>query len=428
MTRRRILTALPATILALAATLAAARGWREFNGQSLLTEAGFSIEADETREAGSAASTSLESRQAPGVRLELLRRARSQKSVTSAASVGLARVRLRQATEGSFNVAGAPLADALGDVRNALEASPANTEAWMAGYRIVETARTLGQAGRLPLEGAQPAAVSRRFLDGALRTDPNGVDVQRELAFLLMAAGDREGAWTHYRRALSLVADPAKLARQMIGAGYGPQEVAAAMPQQALPQYELGRILQSSGETSLAEAAFRRAVELEPGRWESWRALSNLAESAGRHADALAYAKSAFPLLPALQPAARAEILQCAAIAARGAGDEEEAKGYAKRAIEEDPEHLFAYNLAATLCYETGDLAEAIRIWKALIETHGRDPYVVKGLGSFHRSMGRSYEKLEMNERAREHYRAAIAASASDPESRQALERLARRR
>src|SRR4029434_2878311 len=155
--------------------------------------------------------------------------------------------------------------------------------------------------------------------------------------------------------------------------------------------------------------AWLRAAKLDPsGGTTAWVKLSNLASSEGRTADALAYADRALAHVGDATPALRAGILYAAAMARRASGDSRGAIDAAERAIVEDPNQLFLYHLAATLRSERGDTAEAIKLWKRLLEEHGQDLYVIENRALFHRSIGTAYERLGLTEPASDQYRQAL--------------------
>jgi tetratricopeptide (TPR) repeat protein len=91
--------------------------------------------------------------------------------------------------------------------------------------------------------------------------------------------------------------------------------------------------------------------------------------------------------------------------------------------LKEDPDQLFLYNFVATLRNERGDTAEAIKLWKGLIENHAQDLYVIENRALFHRSLGEAYERLGLNDPAADQYRQALEASPADNAARKGLAR-----
>jgi tetratricopeptide (TPR) repeat protein len=211
----------------------------------------------------------------------------------------------------------------------------------------------------------------------------------------------------------------------MLDAGAEPASVAACVPERYDATAALATLFQERGLTNDAARAWERAAALDPtGGAASWVRLANTALSQGRSSDALDYARKALARLDTAPPSVRAGILQTAALASRAAGEPTAALDYAERSLRENPNQLYLIHLTATLHYEQGGLAEAIRLWTSLLDTHAQDLYVVENRGLFHRYLGKSYERLGHLDAAIEHYRQAVAASPRDTVSADALKKL----
>jgi O-antigen ligase/tetratricopeptide (TPR) repeat protein len=429
--------------LAIAATLAAAGAWREFEGRRLLgvetsMEGGAAAGAD----AGAAPSGENDPPVAAGEaaqreRLDRLERAAHLGTAAPEARAAIADVLVDraaaktvsdEATGGGARAAGEDLRRALGEVQRALTASPADTDAWIAGYRVAQAASQIGAfagmeagAGR----GGSSEPMAQRFAEGALRSDPNGGHSRRRLASLMLAAGERDAARAGFCAA---VGDPSEDVRavgaEMLDGGFAPEEVAACFPELYEPRAALAQLFAERRLPEDAERVWQRAAALDPsGGAAVWAKLSNLAAAQGRSADALAYAQKGLARLDQASPGLRAEVLYAAAMAARDAGNPAAAIDYAERSLKEDPRQLFLSHFAATLRFERGDTAEAIKLWKSLLEDHAQDLYVIENRALFHRSLGQAYERLGLTDPAADQYRQALEASPNDGAARKGLER-----
>lgn len=323
--------------------------------------------------------------------------------------------------EGEAFVAG-HLSEALEEVRSALLANPTDTRAWLAGYRILESARLLGQT-QLPVLSDQEGA---DYLNGAVRTNPNGGDLRRALATIMVSSGKRAEAFAQFRLALRDPSiDGVPVAGEMLDAGYAPDEVLAAVPRRFHDQYGAGEILLRLGHPGLAERAFLEAGQILPSAHEPWVALSRLAEGGGRHEEALAYARRGLQLLRETPPTGRPALLLCAAQASRSLGRADDAISFASQALAENPQNLFLYNFLGSVLFEEHDFEGAIRYWRSLLDDHANEPYVQQSAGHFHRALGRSYLEIGDRKRAMSAFFDALQVDANDREARAALGRLA---
>lgn len=418
--------------LAGAATLAAAGAWHEYEGQRLLGDE-MSIEgtgappeeSDRTSRGGEAMER----------RMRRLERASELGTAGPEARAAIADLLVdRSAAKtvadegmgGGARAAGEDLRSALAEVQRALRASPTETDAWHAGYRVAQAASQIGALEDAHTGGSSAEELARRFAEGAVRCDPHGGRSRHRLASLMLATGVRDEARKGFCAAsLDPFEDARALATEMLDGGYDPVEIASCFPIRYETLAALAQLFTERRLPEDAERAWLRAAKLDPsGGTTAWVKLSNLASSEGRTADALAYADRALAHFGDANPALRAGILYAAAMARRASGDSRGAIDAAERAIVEDPNQLFLYHLAATLRSERGDTAEAIKLWKRLLEEHGQDLYVIENRALFHRSIGTAYERLGLTEPASDQYRQALEASPGDTVARKGLERI----
>jgi predicted negative regulator of RcsB-dependent stress response len=160
-------------------------------------------------------------------------------------------------------------------------------------------AETLFHAARAHLDAGDHAAAAA-ILRAALALDPDAAALHANLAFALVAIGQAGAAETHYRRALELAPHELQIrlnlgailtARRQADAALAVYAAAPAwMGASAALQSNLGMALACAGREAEAEAAYRRALELDPdygkaafnlaylllrqGRWdEGWMRL-----------------------------------------------------------------------------------------------------------------------------------------------------------
>src|SRR5688572_23689188 len=120
---------------------------------------------------------------------------------------------------------------------------------------------------------------------------PDRVDVQLDAAVVLLSAGDFEGARKHAE--LALKSDAKNVDAQLALAGLkdpsaAVKELEAAMqsaPGDSRPYAALGSVEAGRGNAAAAEAAFRRALEIDPKSVPSRLALAHFLWSQGRADD-----------------------------------------------------------------------------------------------------------------------------------------------
>ncbi len=374
-------------------------------------------------------------------RIRILERAASWRSVTAEARTAIALEVLARAVgtaaggtapEGERWELERDLRRAAGEVSSALVQAPTDTRAWMAGYQVVSSSRLIGKLDGLQgLPGGTPVpgGLESAFLRGIIQTHPNGGAAATSLALVMLSVGDRQGAFEQFRRAASMPnANLLRIASSLLDAGFPPDDIAEILPASFPEQYDLGLLLRDRGWPEQAEKTLLRAAGYAPTRVPAWLSLCHLAESQGRHNEALGYAAKPEPDLADADPAIRADIHYCAALAARSLSWTVEALQYARRALEENPRLSAARLLSGSLLLESGDSAGAVREWRSLLDTEIQDPYVAERKGLLHRLTGQALEQLGLREQAVEQYLDALQASPEDQPSREALARLSGRR
>lgn len=435
-------------VLALGALLACMRSWEELSRRRNLLEYHDVARIDYRQEGDDPEAT-------VRARIALATAALGRSTVVSEVRTALALERLNSASARLLSGGANPqdeaevtdrLAAALGEVRLALRANPTDTKAWLAGYRVLASARLLGRdeevvaagpAGdrsppaprdgppSVPSDRPEVPAASAAFLDGAIRTNPNSGELRHALASVMVSAGDPEGALGQFGLALEDPGvDPGQVGREMFEAGYLPERILDSMPARFQAQHAAGGLLLTKGYPDLAETAFRAASDLSPDAHEPPTALCRLAEGQGRHEEALEWARKVLPRLQRLAPRDRSALLLCAATASRSLGSPQDALSYGARALDENPQDLFLYNFMASLLFAGRDYEGAIRYWQSLLDEHGDDPYVERYAGQFERSIGASYAALGDRERAMRHFLEALDRDPADGVARSALERL----
>jgi tetratricopeptide (TPR) repeat protein len=414
--------------ICLGSMLAAARLWSEYDSRS-----GLVAYMNASRGAGSRPPDGSE---AEGeARIAALRRALWPSSVTGEIRSELALEQLAAAnrillagspTPASDRGASRRLDEAFAESAQALLANPTDTKSWLTGFRIVESAKLLGHEPILSSASAHGGPSRSVFLDGAIRTNPNSGELRHGLAGVMVAAGDQVGAFEQFRLALEDPAvEPGQIAEEMFDAGFLPERILEIMPQHFDAQYALGDLLTSRGYSDLGEKTLRAAARLSPESSEPWIALSRLAESSGRHAEALADALKPLDGKFKTTPQQRSEAFLAASTASRSLGHLDDALAYAAKALDENTQNLSLYYTIGSLMYEAHDFNGATRYWQSLLDDHAEDPYVRKYAGLIHRGIGQALERSGDRQGAGTHYFAALEIDPGDRQARAALDRLA---
>jgi tetratricopeptide (TPR) repeat protein len=142
-------------------------------------------------------------------------------------------------------------------------------------------------------------------------------------------------------------------------------------------QYVLGYVHQQRGEVPEAEAAFRRAAELDPAHSGSRLALARIQAGRGQYDQALAEAEKVLQASPR-----NVDAWQIAATTHLAKGDVARAQESFKKVLEISPRFAPAANSLAWLYSEHGgDAEEALRLAQLAKESAPDDPYVSDTLG-----------------------------------------------
>jgi tetratricopeptide (TPR) repeat protein len=138
-------------------------------------------------------------------------------------------------------------------------------------------------------------------------------------------------------------------------------ELAAAQPDSALAQFELGRTLRAQGRNADAVVALKRAVELESDLAEAWRELAAIHASQGDTTSCDAayenYTRLAQPGQHLSEAASALAILRL-----------DTAESLLRRQLEKEPEDLAAMRMLARVAVEREDYVEAERLLQRCLE------------------------------------------------------------
>jgi tetratricopeptide (TPR) repeat protein len=234
---------------------------------------------------------------------------------------------------------------------------------------------------------------AERELLRLVKEQPDNPLVYRQLGLYFEARGKTSEAEKSFARALELQPDsPGMLqeaaffhvrARQSDRAIQLIDRVSAGKTQ-AFQDELAGIIYAQAGKTREADAAFRKAVEKEPGRLSAMNFLAGLHFEAGRHDEALEWLNESLRKNPS-QPktlAIRGAILQ-------SKGNLEGAKKDYALALEGDPKlGATANNLAYLLAEEGRDLPTALK-WSQVAQSNQPDnPSAADTLGWIHYKLG----------------------------------------
>jgi tetratricopeptide (TPR) repeat protein len=226
------------------------------------------------------------------------------------------------------------------------------------------------------------------------------------LGIALESRRDLAGARREWQRAMELAPGDAGIVRRLAEldwkAGHRNDAIELVRAQQKrVPQSPalaelLGQLLHSAGQMVEAEAQYRRALELAPGRSGTWLALAQLYRATGRHQDRLAALQKARAQLP---PSLAIELE--IADAERRTGHPEKAVAIYEKALEAQPGSPAVLNNLA-LVY-AGALGKPERGLPLAEKAHAQlpaDPRFTDTLGWIHHLSGNSREALPLLRRA----------------------------
>ena len=155
------------------------------------------------------------------------------------------------------------------------------------------------------------------------------------------------------------------------------QKQVSAAPRSVSAQHVMGRVHQRRGELPQAEAAFRRAAELDPGHAPARLDLGKVHAARNRPDEALAAAAEVLKINPG-----SADGWLLSGVAYQSKGDLAKAQDAFKKALDIDPRLAPAANNLAWLYAEHGgDPDEALRLAQLAKEVAPDDPYVSDTLG-----------------------------------------------
>jgi tetratricopeptide (TPR) repeat protein len=170
------------------------------------------------------------------------------------------------------------------------------------------------------------------------------------------------------------------------------EALAAAHPNSAVLQLEVGRTHIAAGRGAEATAALKRAVELDPKLADGWRELAAQYFSAGEIASGdLAYEK--YRLLATDPP----ELLD--ALVALHANRLEASDALVRQQLQRTPRHAEALRLLATVAEKRGDFIESERRFKECLELTPGDAAAREGLARLLHAQERIAEALPHIER-----------------------------
>ncbi len=239
--------------------------------------------------------------------------------------------------------------------------------------------RALGLSGTILFaRGERERGLSR--LERAAETAPGVIEIQRNLANALHAAGRLADAERAFRALLALEPDSVDahyaLANVLFARGDGAAAIAEYReairlgPDRPRVRVALGRTLATVGDLVSAEQQYREALDLDPGLAVAWNELGILIERAGRHSEALAHYARALDLDPRLAGA----LFNHAKLSAM-LGELETAFEETRRLVDWYPDYAAGWLLLARLHEvrgEPGAAREALH--RVLRLAEGKDP------------------------------------------------------
>ena len=155
------------------------------------------------------------------------------------------------------------------------------------------------------------------------------------------------------------------------------EQIAQAPKAEAGLQYLLGRVYQSQNEAKLAEAAYKKAMELNPEISGADLALGQLYATGGKEQEALARFQDALKVNPKDQMA-----LMLTGIIYTTRGDMPQAQTYFEKVLEVNPNFAPAANNLAYIYFEYGgDKEKAFELARKANELAPDDPQIQDTLG-----------------------------------------------
>lgn len=228
-----------------------------------------------------------------------------------------------------------------------------------------------------------------------LAHEPRHADALYLLGGVMMQQGsDRAQAETLFRQALAVREDPRFL-------------------------FSLAGLLHETRRHPEAEAAFRRAIELDPGKAVVHLNYGNLLGEIGRLDDAVSAYRRALALQPAFGQIS-AQVHNNLGNVLRAMRRFDEAEQAYRQAMQLDPTHLAARLCLAALLGETGRIADAEQAYRDTIAAHPQASDAHNNLGVLLHAAGRGAE-------AEQSFRAALALRPAFPQALNNLGNLLRK-
>jgi tetratricopeptide (TPR) repeat protein len=300
------------------------------------------------------------------------------------------------------------------EFRNSVNLNPAYLPARLALAELLIRQGGRLEEARVEVSGVlalDPRSVPGRLARGALDT-AGGRYEEAEAAFAELRREEPDNARVHLRTGLNHEASGSAARaedslRRALGLDPGSEEILAHLARfyasrgrvddairaitdaarhlerPSVHHHLMGLAYLQGGRLNEAEAAFRTAVELEPGRADSRGFLARLCLEAGRPGEALEHTDALLRLRP-LDPGAhttRALILETQ-------GDVAAAKASYTRALEIDPDSFPAANNLAYILGEEGLLGEALGWAQNARRAEPANPNVADTLGWIQHRLG----------------------------------------
>ena len=215
-------------------------------------------------------------------------------------------------------------------------------------------------------------------------------EVRLVLASVLQARGQRIAALSEVRRVLGEQPDNDQAMRM------------------------LGRLEAASGHGDAAEQLLRAAIQIRPS-WANIRALGMIQFERGRYGQAA----ETFKELASIQPD-NPWGFQMAGAAYQMDGRSDEAAAQYRLSIGIRPTASAVSNLA-TIEYERGAYAEAVRLYRQSMQLSPNDPVLVRNLGDAQRRLGASAAAEEAYRTSLELSRVLLQATPTDPDAHATL-------
>jgi tetratricopeptide (TPR) repeat protein len=249
--------------------------------------------------------------------------------------------------------------------------------------RLVEGYVLLGAAHLMKKEPAKALEVYRK-LAATAPNDPRGPSF---VGIGLLATGKRDEARKSFEDALTRAPGYAEPLVQLVrldlaekkpeAAVARVQRQIAAVPTSGPLQHLLGKIQEARKEPALAEAAYLKAIELEPRLTGAYVDLARLYGASGRYDQALAKTEEALKRNPGNLGA-----LMLAGTLQEGKGDTAKAEAAYAKALEVNPRFAPAANNLAYLLGERGvDMERALQLAQTAREVAPEEPHIADTLG-----------------------------------------------